>query len=77
MLESPQQGRQAGRKQPSLVLESTTDQENKSMAMDESRQAVRVTVEGQVTIPSRFAKLRGILKGTYTTDEWMRATRGE
>ncbi len=27
--------------------------------------------------PSRFAKLRGVLKGTLTTDEWMRATRGD
>ena len=26
---------------------------------------------------SRFAKMRGILKGKWTTDEWMRATRGD
>lgn len=25
---------------------------------------------------SRFARLRGTLKGKHTTDEWMRATRG-
>lgn len=26
---------------------------------------------------SRFARLRGTLKGGPTTDEWMRATRGD
>lgn len=25
--------------------------------------------------PSRFARLRGILKNAYTTDAWLRATR--
>jgi AbrB family looped-hinge helix DNA binding protein len=27
--------------------------------------------------PSRFARLRGYRKGKLTTDEWMRATRGD
>ncbi|MCA9417142.1 MAG: AbrB/MazE/SpoVT family DNA-binding domain-containing protein [Candidatus Omnitrophica bacterium] len=26
--------------------------------------------------PDRFAKMRGILQGKITTDEWMEATRG-
>lgn len=26
---------------------------------------------------SRFARLRGTLKGKHTTDDWMRATRGD
>ena len=33
--------------------------------------------QNDVDGPSRFAKLRGTLKGTLTTDEWMRATRGD
>lgn len=28
-------------------------------------------------VPSRFARLRGTLKGKLTTDEWMKATRGD
>ena len=29
------------------------------------------------TAPSRFARMRGALKGKLTTEEWMRATRGD